>query len=181
MAHKSKDITKYNIDWQIVRVQAKKYKDIAVKINYVLEFYEKHKTIDIHERIINWLEGLAMGYKITHDKAMILGTKVLFEPAKTKEKVINDPEEIQKLAYDGAKNYNLVFVKECFMDNFARFKKWAIEGYIHEELFQSTYGLLKYLVDHKIPMLRNKTTLEDLANMHLNGTIAPNNYKFKFK
>jgi hypothetical protein len=181
MAQKSKDITKYNIDWQIVRVQAKKYKDIATKINYVLEFYKKHNTIDNHERIINWLEGLAMGYKNPHDKAMILGTKVLFEPAKTKEKIINDPEEIQKLAYDGAKNYNPVFVKECFMDNFARFKKWSSEGYIHEELFQFTYGLLKYLVDHKIPMLRNKTTLEDLANMHLNGTIAPNNYKFKFK
>jgi hypothetical protein len=49
MAQKSKDITKYNIDWQIVRVQAKKYKDIAAKINYVLKFYEKHKTIDNHE------------------------------------------------------------------------------------------------------------------------------------
>ena len=71
---KSKDISKYDIHWQIVRVQAKKYKDISAKINYVLEFYSNYKTLDNHERILNWLEGLAMGYKNPHNKAKILGT-----------------------------------------------------------------------------------------------------------
>ena len=122
-----------------------------------------------------------MGYKNPHDKAKILGTKVLFEVSTTKEKTITNPEEIQKQVYDGAKHYNPVLLKECFVDNYNRFKKWASEGYIHEELFNFIYGLLHYIIDHKIPMLRNKTTLEDLANMHLNGTIVPNNYKFKFK
>ena len=36
---KSKDITKYNVHWQVVRVQAKKYKDVDSKLNYVLNFY----------------------------------------------------------------------------------------------------------------------------------------------
>ena len=76
---KSKDISKYDIHWQIVRVQAKKYKDISSKINYVLDFYSNHKTLDNHERIMNWLEGLAMGYRDVHTKAKILGTKVLFD------------------------------------------------------------------------------------------------------
>ena len=32
---KSKDITKYNVHWQVVRVQAKKYKDVDLKNIFV--------------------------------------------------------------------------------------------------------------------------------------------------
>ena len=178
---KSKDISKYDIHWQIVRVQAKKYKDISAKINYVLEFYSHHKTLDNHERILNWLEGLAMGYKNPHDKAKILGTKVLFDTDKAIKEPHLTPEQIQEHVFKEAEHYNPVLIKDCFNDNYTRFKKWASEGYIHEELYEFTYGLLRYLTKHKISTGRNNVTLDDMANMHLNGSMAPNTYKFKFK
>ena len=60
-------------------------------------------------------------------------------------------------------------------------KKWASEGYIHEELYEFTYGLLKFLIEHKVSTGRTQITLADMAKMHLDGSFAPNKYKFKFK
>lgn len=177
---KSKDITKYNIHWQIARVQAKKFKDVSLKLNYILNFYSAHKTADNHERIMNWLEGLAMGYRDVHTKAKILGTKLLFEKSTIKEPLLT-ADNMQAHIQTEAIHYNPILIKECFTDNFNRFKKWANEGYIHEELYEFTYGLLKYLYDNHIPLGRIKITLNDMAEMHLNGSFAPNTYKFKFK
>lgn len=178
---KSKDITKYDIHWQIVRVQAKKYKDISSKINYVLEFYSNYKTLDNHERILNWLEGLAMGYKNPHDKAKVLGTKVLFDTDHAIKEPFLNPDQIQEYTFKEAEKYNHVLIKDCFNDNFIRFRKWASEGYIHEELYEFTYGLLRYLIKHKVPIGRTNITLEMMADMHLHGSITQNTYKFKFK
>ena len=177
---KSKDITKYNIHWQIVRVQAKKYKDVTTKLDYVLHFYQQHKTLDNYERIMNWLEGLAMGYRDISIKAKILGSKVLFEKVTTKEPIMHE-KEIEHHAYTEAKKYSPTVVKDCFVDNYTRFRKWASEGYIHEELYSFTYGLLKYLTEHNVSTGRNQITLADMAKMHLDGSFAPNKYKFKFK
>lgn len=43
---KTKDITKYNIHWQIVRTKAKKIKDLVEKIKSVQLFYDKNKNQD---------------------------------------------------------------------------------------------------------------------------------------
>lgn len=177
---KSKDITKYNVHWQVVRVQAKKYKDVDSKLNYVLNFYKAHKTLDNHERIMNWIEGLAMGYKDLSTKAKINSYKELFDKSTIKEPIIN-VDKIQDQAYKDSKLYNQILIKECFNDNYNRFKKWASEGYIHEELYEFTYGLLRYLIKHKVPIGRTNITLEMMADMHLHGSITQNTYKFKFK
>ena len=177
---KSKDITKYNVHWQVVRVQAKKYKDVDSKLNYVLNFYKAHKTLDNHERIMNWIEGLAMGYRDLSTKAKINSYKELFDKSTIKEPIIK-VDQIQDQVYKDSKLYNSIVIKECFNDNYNRFKKWASEGYIHEELYEFTYGLLKYLTEHNVSTGRNRITLADMAKLHLDGTMAPNKYKFKFK
>ena len=125
---KSKDITKYNVHWQVVRVQAKKYKDVDSKLNYVLNFYKAHKTLDNHERIMNWIEGLAMGYKDLSTKAKINSYKELFDKSNIKEPIIK-VDQIQDQAYKDSKLYNTIVIKECFNDNYNRFKKWASEAY----------------------------------------------------
>ena len=60
--HKSKDITKYNIDWQIVRVQLKGEKDIDQKLAMAFDFFMDMKTIDNKERVIRNEKWLLKGY-----------------------------------------------------------------------------------------------------------------------
>ena len=61
---KSKDITKYNADWQIVRSSIKGSKfGLEEKLSKVKNYFNSSKSEDRWERAVNWCEGLIMGYK----------------------------------------------------------------------------------------------------------------------
>ena len=61
---KSKDITKYNADWQIVRSSIKGSKfSLDEKLSKVKSYFDNNRSEDRWERCVNWCEGLIMGYK----------------------------------------------------------------------------------------------------------------------
>ena len=61
---KSKDITKYNADWQIVRSSIKGSKfSLEEKLSKVKRYFDNNRSEDRWERCVNWCEGLIMGYK----------------------------------------------------------------------------------------------------------------------
>jgi hypothetical protein len=55
-------VNKFNIHWQLVRVQAKKMKEPDEKISHVLGFLKKHPTKENHGRVLNWMRMTGLGY-----------------------------------------------------------------------------------------------------------------------
>ena len=55
-------VNKFNIHWQLTRVQAKKLKDPDEKISHVLGFLKKHPTQENHGRVLNWMRMTGLGY-----------------------------------------------------------------------------------------------------------------------
>jgi len=71
---KSKDITKFDIEWQIKRVSLKSYKTYIEKCDVAADYLMKNKNIADRERVLNYLEGLSMAYK-NADRKYILDFK----------------------------------------------------------------------------------------------------------
>lgn len=56
-------VDKYNTPWQIVRVKARKVKDPRDKIKLAVDFLKAMPTRANFERVMNWIEMTALGYK----------------------------------------------------------------------------------------------------------------------
>lgn len=54
---------KFNFAWQLVRVQARKIKEVPAKIKHVMAYLHKHPNIHNYDRIHNWLKMTQLGYK----------------------------------------------------------------------------------------------------------------------
>ena len=55
---------RFNIDWQVARVNARSIKDIDTKIDYVFDFLTKHgSSKHNYDRVKNWLNMSRLGYK----------------------------------------------------------------------------------------------------------------------
>mgnify|MGYP003630828843 CR=1 FL=1 len=64
-------VNKFNIRWQLVRVKAKKIKDVENKIEFVLNFLKKNNSKENFGRIINWLKMARLGYKDTNKRQLL--------------------------------------------------------------------------------------------------------------
>lgn len=56
-------VNKFNISWQIVRVNARSIKNVDDKVRYVLEFLKENPNKYNYERVHNWLNMTKLGYK----------------------------------------------------------------------------------------------------------------------
>lgn len=54
---------KFNIHWQLVRVNARKLKDVATKAAYVVGWYNDNMNAHNYNRVHNWLLMTAYAYK----------------------------------------------------------------------------------------------------------------------
>jgi hypothetical protein len=54
---------KFNISWQIVRVNARSIKDVDDKVRYVLSFLKENPNKYNYDRVHNWLSMTKLGYK----------------------------------------------------------------------------------------------------------------------
>lgn len=55
-------MNKFNIHWQIVRVNARDLKDVGEKIDYVKQFIVKHPNIFNFDRVMNWAKMTKIAY-----------------------------------------------------------------------------------------------------------------------
>ena len=58
-----KKVNKFNIHWQIVRMKAKKIKDVEKKLKYVYDFLEDHKNIHNYWRVYNWAKMSSYAFR----------------------------------------------------------------------------------------------------------------------
>ena len=61
-------VNKYNIYWQIVRVDARRQKGARNKVALVMEWLKLHKSNLNKSRVKNWLEMSRMGFKDQESK-----------------------------------------------------------------------------------------------------------------
>lgn len=62
-------VDKFDINWQLVRTNARDIKDVDNKIAYVLRFLNDHPNKDNYGRVHNWLRMTKLGYKSEPEKA----------------------------------------------------------------------------------------------------------------
>lgn len=136
---KSKDITKFDIEWQIKRVSLKSYKTYIEKCNVAADYLMKNKNIADRERVLNYLEGLSMAYK-NADRKYILDFK----------------DELAKIEVSAENkcnvNLNEFSHKELTSvgkDLMIRAKGWLKDGYRNEELLNFLTRVLEATNDTK--------------------------------
>lgn len=54
---------KFNFAWQLVRVQARKIKEVGEKIEHVMDYLRRYPNVHNYDRILNWLKMAKLGYK----------------------------------------------------------------------------------------------------------------------
>tara|TARA_Y100000593_G_C4272762_1_gene318299 strand:- start:753 stop:1262 length:510 start_codon:yes stop_codon:yes gene_type:complete len=124
---KTKNITKYNLKWQCVRVSVKGSKvELSDKISTTMNYLVSEKTIDAKERVLNWLEGLQMGYRKKNQEAVdIIDKQIAFV-----KQIGYDLKEIDDIDIKEIDTKTLQFV---YRDLAKRSEKWLVKGYIHKE------------------------------------------------
>jgi hypothetical protein len=65
----SENVNKFDINWQIVRTDARDIKDVTEKISHVMRFLNDHPTKENYGRVHNWLRMTKLGYKSEPEKA----------------------------------------------------------------------------------------------------------------
>lgn len=123
---KTADITKYNLKWQLVRVAARQHKDVRDKVATALAYFEQDTNRHSYERVVNWLEGLHMGYRRSSKEACDYIDNVI-EQVKAVEVVLEGDTEVDIRTVDSA------LLLRVYKDLYARGWKWLEKGYVHEE------------------------------------------------
>ena len=84
-------VYKYNLLWQVVRIRNKKFKRLQDKLHNVTGFLYKYPSPQNKERVLNYLEGLALGYKDIDSRLVIyyhIGAIEKFKPTSIEEDTI---------------------------------------------------------------------------------------------
>lgn len=161
---KSKDISKFDLDWQVFRVGLKKFDSAREKVNAVLLYFQSHKTRATQERCANYLEGLSMAYKGRVRTIILAHKEALLEeivPSLDTPAVTNNYSD-----------YSEKQLKALASDLLIRAKKWLSKGYRNTELLSFLKGLLEYLKDEE--------RLEVLNTLVAASYGIPNTHKFFF-
>jgi len=168
---KTKDITKYNIDWQIIRVCAKKMKTCEEKIAVCEQYFKENMTVDNKERYINWLEGLLLGYKASNDMQSV---DIIIEKIdesysiKCKSKETNQvSSESSILKYDD-KRLSTVFNDLC-----DRNIRWLSKGYFNTELNEFIDNIHKCIRDkHAVKKKKEKLDMMRCSSKKIKNTYS---------
>ena len=132
---KTKEITKFELDWQVFRVSLKKYKTYQEKCEKAKSYLIKNSNIADKERVLNYLEGLSMAYRDLNRKYIL----------DIKESLHNfDVTDENKFSFDLSK-YTEKDLRSTANDNFARCKKFLLKGYRHNELIDFLNKIYSHL------------------------------------
>jgi len=177
---KSKDITKYDIDWQMLRSEVKgKSTDILSKLSKVRNYWNTNQTVDNWERIVNWLEGLKMGYIASKNQSAIdlINKEISFYKSNTvtnKEKLSSDQDQLSRIML-----YNFKQRFDLWRDLFKRNEKWLARGYNHKE-HNHFMDLMGQVFKKNKEKLTDRYSFEKLNELRQAALGIENTHKFFF-
>ena len=176
---KSKDITKYNLKWQMVRSRIKgPNTSLDDKIEAVNNYYNSEKTVDAYERVLNYLEGLQLGYKGKDQKAVnFINTVIMNYKTINTENLIKEPNGF--ITFEDASKYSFEERYNLWKDLFLRNKKWLEKGYIQKEI-NDFMDVLYQLFQQNKEKLGSSYSFEKLEQLRNNAAGKENTHKFFF-
>jgi hypothetical protein len=126
---KSVTISKYEIEWQILRSSLKgKFNDnLELKLEKVFDYYNQTSTLDRWERVVNWLEGFQRAIKDLIKRQRIQEEINFYKSLQPKE------EKSLTIQEQDFKKYSLKERVDLWKDLFNTNKKWLMNGYFHKE------------------------------------------------
>lgn len=153
-------VSKYsNREWQLVRVSLKLYKNYRDKMAKALEYLEKEPTFQTYVRVINYLEGLALGYKNPNPKAYAHINDVVAKYKERESVYAWSDDDGVRTQYNWT-NKQLI---KCYKDNMKRYTNYASKGYFHKEI----YDFCKSFSFADIELIEKfKTEAESKENTH---------------
>jgi hypothetical protein len=159
---KSKDISKFDIDWQMFRLSLKKLPSYLDKMEAAADYLLSHKDKATKERVLNYLEGLSLAYKGSERQNIV----DLMSDFKELEVTSDNPKSSDFNKYDKKSLTALA------RDLWIRTKKWLDKGYRHEEQIEFLRQLYTYVGD--------SVSLDRLENAVEDSMEIPNTHKFMF-
>lgn len=180
---KTSNITKYDMDWQVVRSKVKGSKTpLEEKLSIVSEYFDKFETLDALERVVNWLEGLALGYKAANNLNAIQRIKeeiISYEQLEKdlpKEELTTSDDNIEKmLNYSFEERYNL------WTDLFKRNQKWLEKGYFQKEINSFMDNLYQtFILNDEENKIKSNYSFSKLEDLRLDAAVKPNTHNFFF-
>lgn len=148
------------------------------KIKAVNDYFDSEKTIDAYERVLNYLEGLQMGYKGKDPKAV---DQIAIWIDKYREM---DTSEFLKepngfITFSDAVKYPFDDRYDLWKDLFIRNKKWLEKGYIQKEI-NDFMDVLYKLFQQNNEKLDKTYSYEKLEQLRSDAAKIENTHKFFF-
>lgn len=182
----SKNVNKYEADWQIVRSSVRIKKTLVKeKLQRVRDYFQQRKTYESFIRASNWSVGLLLGYKAAKNLKAIDTILVELEwyDSIEKENLFNeDIKEVKDtlnfkklLKYDFQSRYLL------WKDLFKRTIHWVSSGYFHEDNMKFLEVLYRTFEKKKeTSMIKKNFSYEKLHDLISCNSKRKNTYKFLY-
>jgi len=168
---KSKEVTKYEPQWQVIRsiVKGSFNNDLEYKFSLVYDYFKETNSYDRWERVYNWTEGLLRGFKDDFNR-MFLAEKLDFlnELKPDKNYIITE------VNYDILNNYSDEVKIKLYKDLVKRSSDWLKEGYANKELNDFINILLLYIKDQD-KIIKDINKIEKFRE---EAKLIKNTYKF---
>ena len=171
---KSKNITKYNADWQIVRSSIKGSKfSLEEKLYKVWNYFSSNESEDRWERCVNWCEGLIMGYKASKNADAInrimeeiesYGDRSLYN------REVSEDNNLLLEKYDYSER--LLLWKDLYKTN----TKWLKKGYYHKECNEFMDDMVNVFMRNREDIWR----FDNLLELREESKNLENTHKFFF-
>ena len=142
----SRDVSsKYNLLWQLTRVKNKKEKFLKNKLDNIVSFLYSYPSIDNKNRILNYLNGLELGYKDFLSRDIVRRCYIQISEFKPTKKDIDI----------SIKDINTVDLLFLYNDLYKRNEQWLKNNYRHEEQNKFLEKLYKELKKRNIKVNKN--------------------------
>lgn len=175
---KSKGISKFEAEWQFLRVSVKGQfnNDLEYKLGLVRAYFEKAKTYDRWERVYNWVEGLNRGFKACSDLQRIERTKVELEFYNS----YKPNEGTRYFSPITIESYTAQERLAVWKDLLSVNKKWLISGYRHEESLKFVFEVFKVMVALGEASAKINQQAGELRQLIEKSKLIKNKHKFFF-
>jgi hypothetical protein len=138
---------KYVLDWQVKRIEAQRETDIKNKLAVGCAHFYCGNTVEARERVLNWLDGLALGYQHNEEALAEIA-------ARRQEIAVTRPfiRDIQ-LTHARQKPYGEEILRELALDLLKQEYNLAKKGVLKEGLNNFILELAQLMKNEKLTAL----------------------------
>ena len=148
------------------------------KITIANNYFDAEKTVDAYERVLNYFEGLQMGYTGKDPQAVEqIGKEIERYRSMDRSSLLKEPNGFIK--FEDAVKYSFEDRLALWKDLFLRNKKWLEKGYVQKEI-NDFMDVLNGLFRKNGEKLNPSYSYERLEQLRATASKTQNTHKFFF-